>query len=239
MGNEQSKGEFDLGNEKQSRRNSKRFSSVSFNKEDSVDYISDTLKDLKSEIYQYDGVRGDERYDNYMLLLTENSKQLQNVRASLRNKKKAKSCENLQRDISECMKTLEDRVRTNESKLDAGAEVTNSIIVQKNRKDLPKVSGRDKEKVNSLQNVEDKVTKLESEMEVAVSLGDKKQMIALEKKIQRTLTDLELIAVDKFTPLHEKKDDISRRLINVYSKLRKAKNRRSGLGDPGTLIILF
>lgn len=222
---------------------------------------------LKSEIDTFSGSATDERYANYQQLLAQYSQRVDSLKKE--KKKNAPLCENLQRDINDCIRLLREKVEE-PFNLDQGTVESNSFINQMiDKNSVRNSASRDSVDSNSLSNIrsksldrkikrnkinargrlfgstgklyktegsldeyEEKISKVDKDIKIAIELEDTKQMFFLEKQIEILYADIELVDVEPCTPLQERKDQLFKTLVRFNRKLKKAKenignNRKS------------
>lgn len=212
------------------RTDNRRLSKRRLSKVENIESIIGFVQILKSEIEIYTGFRHDDRYKTIQMLLAKHSQDVHILRTK---KDKNNLTDYAQREINLCLRMLEDKVIQNEKALDVAAVESHSFI---NQNVKPTTSNNKRtiqeqkinKSFNTLDNIEEGVNKLQGEINKLISSDFNKQtLVILEKKIHILYTDLEMIAAEPHTPLHERKEYIGRQLVKFNNKIKKAKQSNS------------
>lgn len=215
----------------------RRLSKHRLSKTERATVISGNIQNVKSQIEQFDGFRGDSRYQSIQTELTTYSQEIQDVKS--RSKPATKDvCSNIQADIVDLLRKLEEIVERNEGELDLAAVESHSFIDQTpnlKKKVLavveeppPKIVKveRDRNMMN-LSELEESTANLMKEINRAIELESTSELVLLEKKIVILYADLSAMDIEKNDPLYERKESVSRKLIRYNNKLKTFKNRGS------------
>lgn len=73
-----------------------------------IEFYAKNVRELRDEIQNIDGIITDLKYESYQVTLTNYSKEIQNLHGTIK-KKRAKVCDKILKDISECLKLLLDK----------------------------------------------------------------------------------------------------------------------------------
>ncbi|GJQ72398.1 hypothetical protein Trydic_g3479 [Trypoxylus dichotomus] len=219
--------------------NFRRLAKHRLSKSERANAISTNLQNIKSQIEQFDGFRGDSRYQNIQTELTKYSQEIQDVKS--KSKPATKDvCSNIQADIVDLLRKLEEIVERNEGELDLAAVESHSFIDQTpktNKKKMEPVIieeppqknvnvDRDRTMMN-LSGLEESTATLMKEINRAIDLENTSEFVVFEKKIGILYADLTAMDIEKEDPLYERKESISRKLIRYNNKLKTYKNRNS------------
>lgn len=211
--------------------------------------ISVNLQNVRSQIESFDGFRGDSRYQSIQSELTQFSQEVQDVKS--RAKPATRDiCSNIQADIVDLLRKLEEIVERNEGELDLAAIESHSFIDQtpnlKKKAFVPisqepvtaqKNASTERDRDRNMMNItelEESTNSLMKEINRAIELENVSEFVVFEKKIGILYADLTTIDVEKNDPLYERKESISRKLIRYNNKLKSHKNRNSGILDKET-----
>lgn len=217
----------------------RRLSKTRLSKAERATAISINIQNIRKQIEQFDGFRGDSRYQSIQSELTRFSQEIQDVKGKAKPATKD-TCSNIQADIVDLLRKLEEIVERNEGELDLAAVESHSFIDQTpkaSKKRLEPVimeeppqksSNIDRDRtMMSLTQLEESTATLMKEINRAIELENTSEFVVFEKKIGILYADLTAMDIEQDDPLYERKESVSRKLIRYNNKLKTHKNRSS------------
>lgn len=221
-----------------------------------IEFFEKSLKELKSEIKDFEGDRNDLKYQSYQVTLTNYAHEIQNLRGTVR-KKKAKVCDNIQRDITDCIKLLEEKIdvkvnnEENQVKSESDLAPTEdeaedesinevfyaeiappktTLVAPQNPKPARKPRSKTKQlrfEEIVLEEMSEAVEKLKKDVDSIVDLELELDHKMYEGLITKYYTELELISnPNNIEKIKIKKDNLCKILIRYNNKIRRYKQER-------------
>lgn len=204
-------------------------------KEELAETKIELLKNLKTEIDIFAGNRRSPRYAEFHEILTKISKDLQNMKGKTSKQQTRDRCDEGLAEAQRCFQKLEEKVTENErtdkdldmAAVESHSFVNHSFAKQQKQAHEKKNNQQAKTKydsIKSLKRLEYETYLLEKDIKTCIELGDFKRFVLFKRKIEILMTNLEMMQAEKHTPLSEKKETISKRLIRCNHLLKRAKD---------------